>query len=181
VSGAAFRALRERFGTWEAVRDADIAEVEQTISETTWPEQKAPRIQQILRLITERCGSLSLDFLADLPVAEARAWLETLPGVGPKSSAAVVSFSRLRMRALPVDSHHHRVAIRLGLVPANTPVGKAHAILEAQLPENWDTQQVYDNHQMMMRHGKRTCFPVSPNCPRCVVLDLCPYGKSRTP
>ncbi len=134
-SGKAFRQLRARFADWAMVRDAPIAEVENAIVACTWPEQKAPRLQQILRLIGEkRDGELSLDFLADLPVPEARAWLELLPGVGPKTSAAVLLFSRLRRPALPVDSHHHRVAVRLGLLPASVDVGPAHAILEAQLP-----------------------------------------------
>ena len=119
-SGKAFKQLRARFGTWEEVRDAPTAEVEACVAPCTWPEQKAPRVQQALRAITERRGGeLSLDFLADWPVVEAREWLEEIPGVGPKTSAATLLFSRLRMPALPVDSHHHRVAIRLGLIPAN--------------------------------------------------------------
>ena len=85
-------------------------------------------------------------------------WLERLPGVGPKTSAAVLSFSRLHRRALPVDSHHHRVAVRLGLIPASVAVGPSHALLEAQLPPDWTAQQVYDNHEVLMLHGQRCCF-----------------------
>ena len=111
-SGRAFRALRERFANWEAMRDAPVAEVQEAISACTWPEQKAPRIQQVLREVTARGnGVMSLEFLRDWPVAEARAWLESLPGVGPKTSAAVLSFSNLRGRALPVDSHGLRATI----------------------------------------------------------------------
>ena len=154
-SGRAFKQLRARFADWAAVRDAPTAEVEEAIAPCTWPEQKAPRIQQVLRAITERRGGeLSLDFLADLPVVEARAWLETLPGVGPKTSAAVLLFSRLRRPALPVDSHHHRVAARLGLIPRECRVGPSHALLEAQLPPDWSAQQVYDNHEALMLHGQ---------------------------
>jgi endonuclease-3 len=179
-SGRAFRQLRARFATWEAVRDAPTDEVQTAIAPATWPEQKAPRIQQILRAIGERRGGdLALDFLADVPVPEARAWLEALPGVGPKTSAAVLLFSRLRRPALPVDSHHHRVAARLGLIPASVAVGPAHAILEAQLPPHWDAQQVYDNHEVLMLHGQRVCFFRDPACARCAVLDLCPTGQAR--
>ena len=96
-SGRAFRQLRERFATWEAVRDAPTAPVQEAISPATWPEQKAPSIQQILREITTiRSGHLSLDFLSDLPGRAARDWLESLTGVGPKTSAAVLLFSRWR-------------------------------------------------------------------------------------
>ncbi|WP_434380469.1 endonuclease III domain-containing protein [Melittangium boletus] len=179
-SGAAFRQLRARFPTWEAVRDAPCAEVQDCISAVTWPEQKAPRIQQVLQRITVlRDGALSLDFLKTLPVREARDWLESLPGVGPKTSAATLLFSDLRMPALPVDSHHHRVAARLGLISESVPVGPAHALLEAQLPKDWDAQRVYDNHEVLMLHGQRCCFFRSPACTRCVVLDLCPTGQAR--
>jgi endonuclease-3 len=180
-SGRAFRALRERWqDDWAAVRDAPTAEVEAAIAACTWPEQKAPRLQAVLRGITERRGGeLSLDFLADMTVPEARAWLEHLPGVGPKTSAAVLLFSRLRMPALPVDSHHHRVAQRLALIPANVDVGPAHRLLEAQLPPDWSAQQVYDNHEALMLHGQRCCFHSGPACHRCPVLDLCPFGQAR--
>lgn len=172
--------LRERFPTWAEVRDAPVELVEMLVASCTWPEQKAPRIQAVLRLITERRqGELSLDFLAGLSIADARAWLEELPGVGPKTSAAVLSFSRLHRRALPVDSHHHRVAVRLGLIPANLAVGPAHKVLEAQLPAEWDAQKVYDNHEVLMLHGQKCCHFYRPECPRCAVLDLCPYGQKQ--
>ncbi|HEU4622523.1 MAG TPA: hypothetical protein VFS42_09875 [Burkholderiaceae bacterium] len=178
-SARAFRELRQRFIDWSAVRDAPLAEVQDAISPCTWPEQKAPRLQHVLKLITERRGELSLDFLKDLPVANARAWLEELPGVGPKTSAAVLSFSELRGAALPVDSHHHRVAIRTGLIPADLAVGPSHAVLERLLPGSWDAQQIYDHHQVLMRHGQRVCFARKPACHRCVVMALCPEGQAR--
>lgn len=178
-SHRAFGQLTERFPNWVAVRDAPTIEVEEAIAPCTWSELKAPRIQQILRLIKERCNDQSLDFLGEMPVAEARAWLESLPGVGPKTSAAVLSFSRLRRRALAVDSHHHRVAIRLGLISVNVAVGPSHALLEAQLSEDWTAQQVYDNHEVMMLHGQKCCYYRNPACDRCCVIDFCPFGKAR--
>jgi endonuclease-3 len=180
-SGRAFKALRARFGTWDAVRDAPVTEVEETIAATTWPEQKAPRIQHVLRAITRERGELSLDFLSGLSVVDARRWLEALPGVGPKTSAATLLFSRLRMPALPVDSHHHRVAQRLGLIPASLDVGPSHAALEAQLPEGSSAQEVYDNHEVLMLHGQKCCYFRSPACHRCVVYGVCPTGQRLHP
>lgn len=177
-SGRAFKQLRAQFPTWEAVRDADISLVQAAIAPCTWPEQKAPRIQQILKQITAERGELSLNFLAAMSVPDARAWLETLTGVGPKTSAAVLSFSTLRKRALPVDSHHHRVAVRTGLIPKKVSVGPSHKILEAQLPAEWSAQQVYDNHEVLMLHGQRCCYYCKPECDRCVIAQLCPYGQS---
>ncbi len=176
-SGAAFKALRARFPDWADVVTAPVGEVQEAIVRVTWPEQKAPRIQAILRAIQAEIGALSLDFLADVPVEEARAWLERLPGIGPKTSAAVLSFSVLRRPALPVDSHHHRVAARTGLIPSGLPVGPSHRVLAAQLPSDWDAQKVYDNHEVLMLHGQRCCFYRKPACARCPLLDLCPTGQ----
>ncbi len=178
-SGKAYKQLRALFPTWEAVRDAPLEAVQEAIAPCTFPEVKAPRLQQILRLITEQRGELNLDFLAELSVAEARAWLESLPGVGPKTSAAVLCFSQLRRPALPVDSHHHRVAVRLGLIPTNVAVGPAHERLAAQLPKDWTAQQIYDNHEVLMLHGQRCCYFANPACQKCSVLDLCPFGQER--
>ena len=175
----AFKALRRRFSGWAELRDAEVAAVEQAIAACTWPEQKAPRLQRVLRLITEKCGTLSLDFLGELEVAAARAWLEALPGVGPKTSAAVLLFSRLRMPALPVDSHHHHVAVWLGLLPVHVAVGPAHGQLAALLPQAWNAQQVYDHHEVMMLHGQQCCYFRNPDCGRCPVLDICPFGHTR--
>jgi endonuclease III len=178
-SHRAFQQLVKQFPTWEAVRTAPTDAIERAIASCTWPEQKAPRIQQVLQRIHEQCDDESLNFLGEMPVPEARAWLESLPGVGPKTSAAVLSFSRLRRRALAVDSHHHRVAVRLELIPGTVSVGPAHAILEAQLPAEWTAQQVYDNHEVMMLHGQKCCYYKNPACDRCPVLDLCPHGQQR--
>ncbi len=177
-SGQAFKQLRATFPTWEAVRDADTEAVQAAIAPCTWPEQKAPRIQQILKQITQEQDKLCVNFLENMPVKEARKWLETLPGVGPKTSAAVLSFSKLRKRALPVDSHHHRVAVRTGLISAKVSVGPAHKILEAQLPQDWSAQQVYDNHEVLMLHGQKCCYYRKPACDRCVILHLCLFGQS---
>lgn len=179
-SGAAFKSLVATFGTWEAVRDAPVMEVQQAIKAATWPEQKAPRIQDILRRISEERGELSLDFIGEMEVVEARAWLEKLPGVGPKTSAAVISFSSLRGKALPVDSHHFRVAVRLGVVLEKVGEGKAHAVLEALLPAEFTAQDVYDHHELLMFHGQRCCFWRAPECGRCVLLDMCPTGQEIT-
>lgn len=80
-SGRAFRQLRAAFPSWEAVRDAATGAVEETIAPCTWSEQKAPRIQAVLRRIGElRGGDPGLDFLGELPVPEVRVGLIP-PGV----------------------------------------------------------------------------------------------------
>jgi len=173
-SGRAFKALRARFPDWNAMIEAETQEVEALISGVRWPELKAPRLQEVLRALRDRHGNLDLDFLAQMEVEPARRWLEALPGVGPKTSAAVLSFSVLRMPALPVDSHHHRVAQRLALIGPKVDVGPSHAILRAQLPADWSAQALYDNHEILMLHGQKVCHYRRPACARCPLTDLCP-------
>ena len=110
---AAYLELRRRFPTWEQVRDAPVSAIQEAIQGTTWPEQKAPRIKSVLQKITEERGDLDLSFLNDIPLKEADAWLQHLGGVGPKSAACVLLFACHRP-LLPVDTHVHRVSIRLG-------------------------------------------------------------------
>ena len=78
-----------------------------------------------------------------------------------------------------MDSHHHRVAVRLGLIPANMPVGKSHDVLSSLLPNDFDAQQIYDHHEVMMIHGQKCCYFTGPACQRCPLLDLCPHGQQR--
>ena len=93
----------------------------------------------------------------------------------------LILFSRLRMPALPVDSHHHRVAQRLGLIPDTLDVGPSHVVLEAQLPAGLTLQEVYDNHEVLMLHGQRCCYYRAPACHRCAVFVLCPTGQRLHP
>jgi endonuclease-3 len=87
-------------------------------------------------------------------------------------------FSNLRLPAMPVDSHHHRVAQRLGLIGPKVGEGPAHALLAALLPPDWTAQQVYDHHEALMYHGQKCCYFYNPACARCVMLDVCPVGQA---
>ncbi|RYG46144.1 Fe-S cluster assembly protein HesB [bacterium] len=173
-SATAMRNLRGRFKKWDEMLEVDPSEIEGLISMVRWPELKAPRLQSILAEILKRRGELSLDFLAEMDPVDALSWLESIKGVGPKTAAATISFSGLRMRALAVDSHHHRVAQRLGLIPPKMAEGPAHRYLTDMLPEEWTPQQVYDDHEIFMLHGQKVCHWRKPACGRCLLSDLCP-------
>ena len=164
--------LLKRFGSWEAVRDAPTQEVQDTIANVNFPEVKAPRLQAIMRQITEERGNLNLDFLRDLPVEEAAAWLDRFEGVGPKTTACVLLFS-CQKPVLPVDVHVHRVSIRLGLIGKRVTADNAHALLQALLPQ--DSRAIYNFHKALLRHGQRTCVYEHPRCNKCVLTDLCDY------
>ncbi len=166
----AFAQLRQRFPTWEAVRDAPPEEVIAAIRPAGLAPSKGPRIQAALRRITEERGTLSLDFLADLPLEQAHAWLTSLQGVGPKTAAIVLLFAFGRP-VFPVDTHIHRVSRRLGLIPPTTSREQAHNHLATLFsPETYRTV-----HLNLIRHGRETCSARRPACNRCLLNDLCPY------
>ncbi|HET7144297.1 MAG TPA: hypothetical protein VFI68_09780, partial [Anaerolineales bacterium] len=147
-----FNALRAKLPTWEAVRDAKPEDVIAAIKPAGLANQKGPRIQQVLRAITEERGSLNLDFLADLPIEEARAWLMKFNGVGPKTAAIVLCFS-LNMPAFPVDTHIYRVSGRIGLRPEKMTVEQAHPYLESIFPP----ESYYAAHLNLIRLGREIC------------------------
>jgi endonuclease-3 len=166
----AFERLRARFPTREAVRDAPLPDLIEAIRPAGLAPTKGPRIQEALRRITAERGELSLDFLADLPLEEARKWLLGLSGVGPKTAAIVLLFA-LGRPAFPVDTHVHRVARRLGLIPQRTSREKAHQLLEAILPP----EIYYPFHLNLIAHGRAVCHARAPRCDSCILRDECAY------
>jgi endonuclease III len=174
-TAAAWENLLKRFGSWEGVRDAPTAEVEMAIANVNWPEVKAPRIQAIMRQITEERGNLNLSFLCELPIEEAAAWLNRFEGVGPKTTACVLLFS-CQLPVLPVDTHVWRVSIRLGLIGKKVTADAAHDLLQALLPR--DARSIYDFHKGLLRHGQRICVYEKPRCNRCPISDLCDYYQT---
>ncbi len=175
----AYRRLRERFPTWEAVRDGPVEEIAEAIRPGGLAGLKAPRLKEILRAITERRGELSLDFLGQMEVEEAKAWLTSLRGVGPKTAACVLLFA-LGKPAFPVDTHVHRVSRRLGLIEPGTSAPEAEKILEGLLPpENY-----YPFHLNLIAHGREICKAPRPLCHICVLAPHCDYfnsSKSESP
>ena len=166
----AFDALRSRFPTWEAVRDAPRRSVITAIRPAGLANQKGPRIQNILRQITAERGRLDLEFLRYSTPDEARQWLLRFKGVGPKTTAIVMSFS-LDMPAFPVDTHIHRVTGRLGLRPARVGPDQAHVLLSELFPA--ETYQAA--HLNLIRLGREVCQARRPACERCPVTRWCDY------
>lgn len=169
----AFNALRAKFPTWEAVRDAKPKDVIEAIRPAGLANQKGPRIQQVLRSITEERGSLDLSFLADLSVEDARKWLTKFNGVGPKTAAIVLCFS-LNKPAFPVDTHIYRVTGRIGLRPEKMTVEQAHPHLESLFPP----ETYYAAHLNIIRLGREICQARRPRCEVCPIIKLCDYGRT---
>ena len=170
----AFDRLRSQLPTWQDVRDAEVDAVIEAIHPAGLANQKGPRIQEALRLITRERGELDLDFLADWPVDEAKDWLCSIKGVGPKTAAIVLLFA-LGRPAFPVDTHVHRVTKRLGLIGPKVSREKAHVELEQIVPED----NYYPFHLNLIRHGRRVCSSRNPECPECSLRDLCDYYQGQ--
>ena len=175
-SGRAYDALRARFPTWELVRDAPARSVVAAIRSCGLANQKGPRIQAVLRAISQTCPTLDINFLADWPVPAAKAWLQALHGVGPKTAAITLLFG-LGRPAFPVDTHVHRVSQRVGLIGPRATPDQAHALLLALLP--LDADVLWNFHLNMLRHGQRICIWGTPRCEQCVLRQHCDYARAR--
>lgn len=173
----AFLRLRTRFPSWEAVRDAPVAEIEEAIRPGGISKVKSVRIQAILRAISETpapgraqtSGELSLDWLPHVPPREARDYLVALPGVGRKTAACVLLFA-YGLRDVPVDTHVSRVGARLHLLQDGAPFERMHDQMLALTPPG----QELELHVNLLRHGRRTCHARSPECEDCALARMCP-------
>ena len=182
----AFERLRERFPTWDEVRDAPLEELVEAVRPAGLAPTKAPRIQGALRRITEERGErreergetegrgergeIGLGFLDEMGLGEARGWLLSIPGVGPKTAAIVLLFA-LGKPAFPVDTHVHRVTRRLGLIPPKTSREKAHQLLEQLAPP----EIYYSFHLNLIAHGRAVCHARNPECAHCILQNECAF------
>jgi endonuclease-3 len=170
-SRRAFKKLKATFPAWDATADAPSASIERAIRGAGLSRQKSRRIREILRTIRRERGELSLQFLAEMDIGDARDYLRRFPGIGPKTVGCVLLFS-FNMPILPVDTHILRIAIRLGLIDEKTSANEAHAALERLV----DPGQFYNFHILLILHGRRICKARRPRCHDCVLKRICPAG-----
>jgi endonuclease-3 len=168
----AYESLRERFPTWEDVRDAPEAEVIEAIRPGGLANTKGPRIQEILRRLPRNGTKPTLDWLADAPRADALEFLTALPGVGRKTAACVLLFA-LGRPEIPVDTHVHRVGGRLGLFRPRASFEEEHD----EMLRLTDADDAFELHMNLIEHGRRVCRP-RPRCEECALRKMCPYWLS---
>ena len=171
----AYRTMRERFPTWEAVRDAPLPDLIDAIKTANYPEVKAPYIQNLLAHLIRETGVANIDFLRDLPTEEAMKWLTDLPGIGLKTATLLLLFN-FQKPVLPVDTHVYRVTQRIGAIGPKVSAEKAHALLLASLPR--DATVLFNFHKHFYWHGQRVCTWYSPRCGECVLRDMCDFYAS---
>lgn len=169
----AFADLRQAYPTWAAVVAASSTQIADAIRHGGLANTKAPRIQSILREVHAREQSLDLERLRGMTDERVREYLTTLPGVGPKTAAVVLSFA-LGRDTLPVDTHVHRVAKRLGMIPPRISAERADRDLHALVPEGLRTPL----HVGFIRLGREICKARGPRCKECPLEDLCPSSQA---
>jgi endonuclease III len=171
----AYVRLRNRFAHWAAVAAAPVEEIEEAIRPGGISKVKSLRIKSMLAVIEAETGGLDLGFLAEARREEAFEFLERLPGVGRKTAACVLLFAFDRPE-VPVDTHVYRVCSRLGLLRPKASFEEAHHVMR----EATDPGDAFEVHVNLIRHGRRICSARKPDCPRCPLLGVCPYGKRAT-
>jgi endonuclease III len=172
----AYFELRERFPTWEGVRDAPVDLIEQAIRRGGISKVKSARIKAILEAVTEtgaNPGELSIDWVASVTVPEAQEYLCSLPGVGRKTAACVLLFA-YGMADVPVDTHVSRVGSRLALFRPKAPFEELHDTMLELTPRG----QEWELHLNLLRHGRRTCHSQRPACHACALRRMCPSADS---
>lgn len=171
----AFDQLWQKYGSWEAIRDAPVEGVAEAIAPANWPDVKAPRIKTVLARIIDERGAPDIGFLAELPVEAGMAWLEALPGVGPKTASLVLLFC-FHKPVMPVDTHVHRVSQRIGLIGPRATADQAHILLPQLLPQDADV--LWNFHLNMLRHGQKICIWGTPRCESCNLRKHCDYAHA---
>ena len=182
VSWPTYYRLKARYRPWERLIEAPPGELQAILAPVAFADIKAGWLPEALSRIMER-GSLSLDFLAEMSVEEAMAWLRKLPGVGDKVAASILNFSTLARGTMVVDTHVWRVARRIGLAPRNAdPEDVRHAIMDA-VPADWAANDFFDLHWLLKRLGQTLCQDNRTRCGACPVASLCAerrrQGQSR--
>lgn len=170
-----FENLKRRFPTWEVARKARASSIESAIKTGGLAKQKSVRIKRLLNEIHAQRSSLDLSFLKTCPLEEAREFLSSFKGVGPKTVACTLLFACNRP-VFPIDVHIFRIARRLALIPERCADEEAHRMMEALVPP----KRYYEVHINLIRHGRKICRPRDPLCEQCCLVDYCEYYRTRS-
>lgn len=170
----AFESMRSLYPDWDDIVEMPRETLSGIIRSAGLSNQKAKSIQAVLREIHLRLGSYSLDVLAEMPLEEARRWLMSLPGVGPKTAAIVLCFS-FGFSTIPVDTHVFRLMWRLGIIEKKLGEAKAHVVAEKIVPK----ALAFRFHVALITHGRKICKSLRPRCEDCPLIDMCLYYKEQ--
>ena len=179
VSNAATDRLLTRYGSWDAVADAPLEDLQAELATQTYPNMAAARLKASLSDLVARRGSVDLSHLADMETGEAMRWLEQLPGIGRKIAAGVMNASTLDRRAIVLDGHHVRILQRMGLVPPKANTDRAFDSIMPAMPDEWTAADYDEHHLLMKKLGQTYCRPSHMQCGDCPAQALCETGRRR--
>lgn len=169
-----FQNLKEHFGEWEKILDADEREIADAIRLGGLADQKAKVIKDIFSQVKEKHGSLSLDFVEKMSDEEAQKYLQSFRGIGPKTAACTLLFASHK-EVFPLDTHIFRIFKRTGILPQRVTDKKAHLLLDELVPNG----KFYSLHVNLIHLGKKTCRPQNPKCEECSFIEYCDYGMMK--
>jgi endonuclease-3 len=171
----AYRRLRERYSSWEAIVGAPVQDVEEAIRPAGLSKQKSVRIQDVLRWIKVTFGEYDLSRLREVGDDEAIALLTSQVGIGIKTAAVVLAFAFDR-DLCPVDTHVHRIAQRLGWVRDGTSAEKVFHQIRPMMPVG----NAASFHLNLLKFGRTICTARRPKCHECPFREDCPYFTKQT-
>lgn len=166
--------LKAKYPSWEDVSRAPLRGIATAIRSGGLADTKARYIKETLKSILQEHGGLTLEFINVMEDREALDYLTRFSGVGVKTASCVLLFA-LGRPVMPVDTHVHRLARRLGFI-GGIGRGPAHAVLTAITPDS----DVYSFHVNLVAHGRRVCRAPRPRCRECVLARLCPSETPET-
>ncbi len=177
ASNASTDGLIAEFGSWDAVAQVSVPELEARLQRQTFPRVAAERLKACLGAIIEARGTVDLRHLSNLETAEAMEWLETLPGVARKNSAGVMNASTFERKAMVIDGHHRRIMQRIGLVPAKADTARTYNALMPILPGEWSAADMDEHHLLLKKLGQTFCRPRAAQCEGCPAAQDCETAR----
>lgn len=177
ASNASTDKLIEEYGSWEVVAEAPHEDLEARLKRQTFPNVAAKRLKQCLQAIIAERGAVDLRHLDNMPLEDALAWLEVLPGVARKNSAGVMNASTFNRKAMVIDGHHRRIMQRMGIVAPKADTTKTYDTLMPSLPDEWSAEDMDEHHLLLKKLGQTYCRVRAPQCAGCPAADDCDIGS----
>ena len=155
--------LFSKYRTAEDYADSNPGELEEDIRPTGFYRNKARSLRGMARALVEEHGG---------EVPRTMSELVALPGVGRKTANVVLGNAFGLNEGIVVDTHVRRVSGRLGLTESSDPVKVEQELMRLVPERDWT---IFSH--LLILHGRRTCKARKPDCPNCILNDICPSAR----
>jgi endonuclease III len=156
--------LFSKYRTAEDYADSTPDELEEDIRPTGFYRNKARSLRGMASALVEEHGG---------EVPRTMSELVALPGVGRKTANVVLGNAFGTNEGIVVDTHVRRVSGRLGLTEGSDPVKIEQELMRLVPEEDWT---IFSH--LLILHGRRTCKARKPDCPNCILNDICPSARN---